>query len=206
MKKRSKKLRLSSVGINCGALTILLYAMLAGDPIHTIALILAAAIHEVGHILAAHTLDIPINELKLDLLGASLTIGGMQSYRKERILCAMGPLFNLIGFLISRPFCAVIKNGNVCNAVSYFGTACICLMVINLLPVRNFDGGRILYSLLCEYIGIRTADTVLDILTFINVGILWVVSVYMILKFQSALSMFTFSVMLFVKIFVKEDG
>jgi hypothetical protein len=71
--------------------------MLLSDRTHIVAgILLAAAVHELGHLLAARVLHIPIRQMRLDLLGARLDVGGrMLSYGEEWALCAAGPIFSL---------------------------------------------------------------------------------------------------------------
>lgn len=210
MKVKRKALQFASLGINYGALTIILYTLFSGNAVHSFLIFLAAGIHELGHIVAAALLGIKIKELRLDLIGASLITSGIHSYRDERLLCAAGPFFNLVGILFAYPlqglFISKAIYPRVAEYLGFFCGACLCLMLINLLPVRGFDGGRILSSLLSEYIGIGFADNTVNFLTLICIGTLWAASIYMIIKYQSALSLFTFSAMLFARLFLKENG
>lgn len=210
MKIKRRTLQFASLGINYGALTIILYTLFSGNAVHSFLIFLAAGIHEIGHIAAASLLGIKIKELRLDLVGASLVTSGIHSYRDERLLCAAGPFFNLLGILISYPLqrLFIIKSvfPQASEYLGFFCGACLCLMLINLLPVRGFDGGRMLASLLSEFVGINFADNVINFLTLICIGTLWATSIYMIIKYQSALSLFTFSAMLFARLFLKENG
>ena len=79
----------------------------------SLAALLAAFIHEMGHLLAASLCNVPIRELKLDIFGASLTpTHAFRSYKKEMVLAAGGPLVNLIfaffifAFPLGRNACA----------------------------------------------------------------------------------------------------
>ncbi len=208
MKIKRKALQIASLGINYGALTVILYTIFSGNAVHSFLIFLAAGIHEAGHILAASVLGIKIKEMRLDLIGASLMTSGIHSYRDERILCAAGPFFNLLGILLSYPLQRLFIFKSIFPKASeylgFFCGACLCLMLINLLPVRGFDGGRILASLLSEYIGIDLSDNIMNILTLICIGTLWATSIYLIIKYQSSLSLFTFSIMLFARIFLKD--
>lgn len=208
MKIKRKALQIASLGINYGALTIILYTLFSGNAVHSFLIFLAAGIHEAGHILAASALGIKIKEMRLDLIGASLMTSGIHSYRDERILCAAGPFFNLVGILFSYPLQRFLISRSILpQAAEYLGffcVACLGLMLINLLPVRGFDGGRILSSFLSEYIGIVFSDSIINILTLICIGTIWATSIYLIIKYQSSLSLFTFSIMLFARIFLKD--
>ena len=68
---------------------------------------------------------------------------------------------------------------------------------INLLPVRTFDGGRIMYCFIALTLGERIAERVLDILSAFSAFILWVAALYLMLKISSGLGIYTFSACLF---------
>lgn len=208
MNKRSKlrKRLLSTFEVNYGALTVMVYALFSGNILHTTLIFLAAFLHELGHIFAARMLNIRISKMRLDLMGALLMTSGIHSYRSERLLCAAGPFMNLLCFLIGSSFHLYFRLPlAVSEEVLFFCRVNASLMIINTLPVRNLDGGRILHSILCERAGVRTADTVVDIFSFASICFLWMISVYLLIKYESSLSMFTFSVMLFIKLFVRGE-
>ena len=205
---KSKKISrfLRSLGINYGALSLILYTIFSNDLIECAVILLAALIHEIGHIFAAYVLGIKITGFGIDLIGASITTAGLGSYRDEIILAGAGPLANLIGIAAFYPLYRYHDIHN-CSLASYFYLfcgACLCLMIINLLPVKGFDGGRILHASLAHFWGPSITDRICDALTIISIGLIWIMSIYLILRFQSALSLFTFSAMLFVRIFSKK--
>ncbi len=202
--KSSKRIRIRRlIGINYGALSLILYTIFSNDFIECAVIIFSALIHEIGHLFAAYILGIKITGFDIDLVGASITTAGLGSYRDEIILAGAGPLANLICIVIFYPLYRYheIHNCPFAQYFYFFCGVCLCLMVINLLPVKGFDGGRILHASLAHFFGPSIADRVCDTLTIISIGAIWVLSIYLILRFQSALSLFTFSVMLFFRIF-----
>ena len=60
-------------------------------------LLLAAAIHEIGHIFVARVLRIELKELNIGIFGAGLSCDtSALSYSREVLLCIGGPALNLI--------------------------------------------------------------------------------------------------------------
>ena len=162
----------------------------------SIAAILAATLHELGHILAARKYNIPLGELRLGILGASLNTSDMLcSYKKEMALAAAGPLTNLFTAALMLSF---IKSTSAFT--SLFISASLFLGLLNLLPIKDFDGGRILYCLLSEKADPSTASAVIRTLSFICIMALWLLSVYLLLTRSASLSLFIFSLALFCKI------
>ena len=163
----------------------------------------AATIHELGHIIAAKILKIKLSEIKFDFLGARLVVSEkILSYRKEILLCFCGPLFNFLSALLIYIIC--ICKGMADPEIKFFIFTSLFLGILNLLPVRTFDGGRITEALLCFVISPTFAKRIIDILSFIIVLFLWLISVYFRLIYSSSLSLFAFSISLFFSLFVTE--
>lgn len=95
-------------------------------------------LHEVGHILAARSLGVPVREFGLKLGGAYVRRAPADRRRDEILIAASGPLMNL---LIVFPLIFVPHLG------PQLATCNLALGVINLLPLPHSDGMRILRSL-----------------------------------------------------------
>ena len=162
---------------------------------------LAAAFHEVGHLLAARLLGIPIRSLRLDLLGARMdTVGRMMTYGEEWLLAASGPLFSLL--LSLGLFCL----WEISPFAKLLSCASLLLGGLNLLPIRSFDGGRMLASSISYFFGERTSDYILRLTSFLFLFLLWAVSVYFLLLAGDGLSLFCFSMSLFSHFFAFSEG
>ena len=192
MSKPSLKIKLSFSG------AIMIIALIFTHSYLSLAAILAAFCHELGHIIAAKLQRIPLGELKLGIFGASLTSKPLLcSYKSEIILAAAGPLVNLISAAILLPFC---KN----DFCALFVAASLFLGILNLLPIYEFDGGRILYCLLSPHLSLTAVTTVIKTISFILIFTLWSLSVYLLLRLSSSVSLFVFSLSLFSKIFLSQ--
>ena len=194
MKKRALKIRLSISGI------LMVIALITTHSYISLAALLAAAMHELGHVLTAHLLNIPLREMKLGIFGASLSLSdSFLSYKKEIILAAAGPLTNIACVLLSI-FLFDIQN----DFFELFISSSLFLGILNLLPILDFDGGRILLCLLSLKISPDVALRILKISSFILIFTLWALSVYLLLKLSSSLSLFIFSISLFAKLFISK--
>ncbi len=166
--------------------------------------LLAALLHECGHFLAARLLRIPLGDLRLDLLGARLEVRGrMLSYAEEWLLCAAGPATSLI--------CAALGAGlwsveGIARYAITFSCASLVLGLLNLLPIRTFDGGRMLeVALLCAF-SERTALRMMRTCSFLLLFLLWAIAVYFLLRVGDGLSLFCFSMSLFSRFFDELEG
>ena len=164
----------------------------------SIAALLAAFTHEMGHLLMASLCDVKIKELRLDIFGAALTPDhAFCSYKKEIAVAAGGPLVNLIFAFFILAF-----GGGRGAFLELFMMASFFLGALNLLPIRDFDGGRILHCLISCVFCVRAADIFCAVTSFVILLVLWLLSVYMMLQFGASLSLFVFSFALLCKIFL----
>lgn len=194
MKKQSLKIKLTFSG------ALMLLALFLTRSYLSLAAILAAAIHELGHIIAARICKISLGELKLGIFGAALTPKTMLcSYKKEIALCLAGPLVNLLSAILLYP---LLKSNN--GFGSLFIGASLFLGILNLLPIHEFDGGRILFCILSSRLSLKSATRAIKITSFILIFSLWSLSVYLLLKLSSSVSLFIFSLSLFAKIFLSQ--
>ncbi len=175
--------------------------------LYTFIALFAAALHELGHIAAAKARGIRLESLSLDLLGARLTTGTrLCSYRDEIILCAAGPFVNLFFSSASLLLANFIfkQDPVVFEYLSFFAASSAALGFLNLLPIKSFDGGRILLCLLCRPFGIYISEKIIELLSFLCCFALWGFSVYLLMRAGISLSLFVFSVSLFSRIFISQ--
>lgn len=154
----------------------------------------AVGVHECGHFLAAKWMHIPLRSIKFDLLGARINVGDrLLSYSDEWLLAAMGPIFSLVGAIIAAPFWG-------CSTFAIaFSSASLILGMLNLLPINTFDGGRMAEIFLSRTVGILWTYRIMNAITFFTLFLLWILSVYFLLRAGGGLSLFCFSVSLFAR-------
>lgn len=162
-------------------------------PILTLAAIL---LHECGHLLAARLCHVKANGFFVDSLGARLTLSGTTlSYPAELIISAAGPFANLF----SLPLSLFLKGDNA----AFFVSVSLALALLNLMPIKGFDGGRIFYCLTALFTDSTRAERLCVFLSFFSLFVLWCVSVYLMLKAGADLSLFLFSISVFTRIFLQ---
>lgn len=94
--------------------------------------LLAAALHETGHLLVLHGFGIHPEAIRIGLCGAVIP-AAFPSYRAELLTVLAGPAVNLalvLGFFRLWP--------------SFFAANAV-LLLYNLLPIYPLDGGRLLF-------------------------------------------------------------
>ena len=126
-------------------LLILLVAIVSPLTI-VLSILLAAALHECGHLLALQAFHVPIEGLRLSAFGAVLHARGAQrlSYGRELVVTLAGCGMNLVCGVLTAWFSLhyVWVEGFV------FAGAHILLCAFNLLPIPPLDGSKVLFAFL----------------------------------------------------------
>ena len=157
---------------------------------------LAAALHEVGHLVAARLLKIPVGSMRFDLLGARIDVKGrILSYGEEWLLCASGPLSSLLFSLVGSFFWS---HGKLAVA---FSCASLLLGLLNLLPIQTFDGGRMLECALLSFSSPKQTSDILRGCTFLFLWLLWAFSAYLMIKIADGITLFFFTITLLARFF-----
>ena len=160
---------------------------------------LAALFHELGHLLAALALKIRIRRVAFTLYGFRITVdSALLSYPKEAILASAGPLFSLLLY----PMTLLENSFFFVEYIPLLRVATLSLGILNLLPVKKFDGGRILNALLSLCFSETVAIRTLDIISALLLLFLWMISVYFLLCGGFGVSLFVFSFTMFCKYFL----
>lgn len=159
-------------------------------PFYTLAAIL---LHEGGHYAVAALCGHAPKGLTCRPLGALLQTPGLLSYREEILVAFGGPLANIICVL----FCAILGF----PLSSFFPSVSLSLALLNLLPIAGFDGGRITACLCGNFLPPAPAERVCRALSFFCLFCLWSISVYLLMRQGASLSLFVFSVTIFLRLF-----
>ena len=122
----------------CAAIGVWISGWKFGLPIGAF-LLLSLVLHEIGHMLAATFLRVPVREFGLRLAGAYNRRAYATRRRDEILISCAGPMMNL---LLVVP-CLFIPHIGADLALGNFA-----LFVTNLLPIPSSDGRRILSNIL----------------------------------------------------------
>ena len=158
-----------------------------------IPVLIAAAIHETGHLFTLWLYDCP--PVRIDLVPAAVRIvrRGMATDENVIVTALAGPLIN-----ISFAFCAGLNWYLYKKTfVLYFAAANAALGLFNLLPASGLDGGTVLYTLLSKHISHFAAKTVVRAISIFLALAAAAAGVYLYSKERFNLSVFTAAIYLF---------
>lgn len=108
-------------------------------------------LHECGHLTAAKLCGASVSEVEITPLGGVITVENPDALTvgKRFLLACFGPLFSLLGCLLSP---ALFASGAASFAfVAAFAKANLLLLLFNLLPVLPLDGGHMLEAVLRRF-------------------------------------------------------
>lgn len=141
----------------------------------TLLTMLAALLHEAGHLLTARLLGVGVSEITLLPLGADIKFSRLTTYREDILTGISGAAANILSALLLLPLGAH-------PAVRYFICSNLALAAINLLPVDTLDGGTVLRGILSARMPEKTASAVMIALSAASLSVLWLCSVYLMLR------------------------
>lgn len=138
---------------------VLLGAAVLVSPVETVlAVLLAAACHELGHFLLLRFFGVRTESLSLSALGAELRAPGLDtlSYGRELAVTLAGPAVNLLCALLL----SAAARGLSAPALYLHAGAHVLLGAFNLLPCAPLDGARVLYLVTAYFGGPAAGDAV----------------------------------------------
>lgn len=160
-------------------------------------LLLAALLHECGHLLCAAVLRWRRPAVHLGPAGIALRYAGVHPPWQEIFVCMAGPAANFAAAAICRwssmfaPACAG------CRSFLFY---CIGLGAVNLLPIQGLDGGGILGGLCAQLFMPDRAYRICRMGSLLSVLLLWVFNLYIQMRIGFNLSLFAVSLYLTVTV------
>lgn len=150
-------LRICQVRITPGFLFLAAFLFYQSTSSFLITFLLAAALHEGGHLLAARWRGVPVRALSMTAFGCVLDFVDEALVRDRDLLwiAAAGPLCNLLFALL-----CVTPWVGWWRGAALFGAEHLLLALFNLLPVFPLDGAVLFAGLLKPNVGERRAEQV----------------------------------------------
>lgn len=173
-------------------LVLLSLAFMLGDGDKYMSILVAALLHELGHMAAAALLGVKMRLCKAGMAGISLQYDfSLVSHGREAIVCLAGPVVGVVIFFLG------YKNG----VASYFAGASLGLTVLNLLPISFLDGGCALTAILSVFLSPDKVWHIVRGLSFVFTILLWVLAIIMMLSTGGDISFICASVYLLYRLF-----
>lgn len=142
-------MRAREIEITAAALLLMAFVYYVAEPYEIMAVLIPAAVHEMGHIAAIKILGLHIKSFRAELKGFCIDYYGYTGAYGHILIAASGPAAGFI-YSAAASSCAKIYDDSFLALSA--GTS-LLLSVFNLLPVMPLDGGRISAQLLSVIFG-----------------------------------------------------
>ena len=124
--------------------------------------LLCAALHEIGHIFVASlVLRRDITMPRAVIYGLRIDTGGIISYKDELLIALGGPFANLLIFFALMPFLSLSEY------VTAFAFINLLTAISNLIPLRSYDGQRVILCAISSFATPHLAEAVIHCITLI---------------------------------------
>ncbi len=160
---------------------------------------IAIILHELGHLFAMWLCECTPKEIKLIPASVQIIRGFSSKPYGESIIALFGPIVNLVIFLVFLVNYLYFKD----EWVIKFGLINLIIGIFNLLPVKGLDGGTVLYNIVSEKKGLRTAERLLNIITFISSLTLFVLGIFTIINGKVNITVFIMAIYLLLSVVIK---
>ena len=128
-------------------------------------------LHELAHVFIAQILKVKVYEIEMLPIGINAKYNKEISVIKELIISLAGPCASLLfyKFLPNQIF----KNINLMIAIT------------NLIPLKPYDGGRIINSLIAIMVGKENAQKISVTIQKLSLNILLILAIFSVVKLQN---------------------
>lgn len=153
--------------------------------------------HEFGHIIAMFIIHKPPRAIKIKIYGFEINTVSF-SIAETIFISAAGPLINLLSVL----FCLILSS-NINYKLLDLIYINIVIAAFNLLPVKNLDGGDILFSILTLKFSRNKADKLFRLISLSFSIIIMIFGIF--LFFYGNMGVLLIGIYLFGCNFIKSD-
>lgn len=160
---------------------------------------IAILLHELGHLFAMWLCECAPREIKLIPASVQIIRGFSSKPYGESIIALFGPIVNLVIFVVFLVNYLYFKD----EWVIKFGLINLIIGIFNLLPVKGLDGGTVLYNIVSEKKGLRTAERLLNIITFVSSLTLFVLGILTIINGKVNITVFIMAIYLLLSVVIK---
>ena len=188
------KLRLGKTDVITGYGTIaaVTAVLLIDRENRVICCILAALLHECGHLIMMRRFRVTVKTVRLRVFDILIESGGIQSPSADALITLAGPMMNLLCFVLFIPWSEKLALPH------------LALGVFNLLPVMSLDGGHLLHIFLQKKYSSMACDKILRLTTFITILPLMTAGIFLLLNSGYNYSLLAISLYLTAVLFLKK--
>ena len=201
--KREKKRggTLPNFAVSLPSLLFWLAVALFDRSMQTGAALVAAVLHELGHIAVMRICGIRLTGLTVLPYGLEMTTHRPPcSFYEDIAVNSAGCVVNLMSFPLFHTLGAVI-HGEMGDFLLLVSFASLTLGILNAFPIVSLDGGCVLEAVLSLFLPYRTTYRIVKGVSFAFLIVLWVLATYVFMFSGYNYSLFAMAVWLFARVF-----
>lgn len=168
--------------------------------------IISSIIHELGHIIPMIYFGKRITKIKIDALNFTINKNEniVNKNLENLVITTSGPILNLVVAIVTYFF--YVKSIKYSNTLYLLSINNFFLFILNICPVKNLDGGNLLYNFLLKMTDPGTASRMLDIFSFLFIIPFAIFGFIILLKNKYSFSLLALCIyLLFMLIFKKNS-
>ena len=191
----------SKLSLSVPSLLFWIAVALFDHSLYTAATIVAAILHELGHIAVIRLCGMRVTEITVLPYGLEIrTSRPPASFFEDIAVNAAGCAVNFLSVPVFYLLCVVIP-GKTGEFFSLLSAASLILGVLNSLPVSTLDGGCVLEAFLSLIFSYSSVYLITRLLGFFTLVTVWILSVYVFMFSGYNYSLFAMCLWLFARLF-----
>lgn len=192
--------------ISIPSLTFWIAVAVFDHSLHTAVALIAAALHELAHVIVIKICGINIKGVCVLPYGLEIaTDNAPSSFWADIAISSAGCVANYLCAILFYAF-GVILGGGVREFALMLSAASLMLGMLNSLPISTLDGGCVLEAALSLVLPMNTAYAALRAVSFIFLLVLWVIAVYIFMFSGYNYSLFAMAIWLFARLFCEQKS
>ena len=167
--------------------------------------IFSTSIHEFGHIFASFCCGQNIQKIKINAFNFEI-IKLTEQYSKNFnniLISAFGPIFNLITAILFYIFYLNLTNRS--DLLEILVISNFLLFLLNMLPIKNLDGGEILYYFLIKKLDTETAIGIVETVSIVFLVPITIIGLVILLRDKYNFSLLVLCIYLFFILIFKKN-
>lgn len=137
--------------------------------------------HELGHIILARILNVPIREINFGAMSIDICKSQIyyeKSFLKKIFLVLGGCIFNFCIYLVLYMIYLATRK----IIFMYISVQSLCIGIINILPIESLDGGEVVNLILHRFFGYESAKRISNVISIIFLVPIIFLGIFLVIK------------------------
>ena len=192
----------TKIRISIFSIILVAAVFFADASVYTFELLLAAFLHECGHVASMKAFGVKIHSIEILPSGALICSDSeLLEYKKEAVIAISGVFINLIFALTAYVFYLFI--GDIYSL--FFCLSNALLLLINIVPVKTLDGNRALTAIIYGALPYEKAQKIMDTVEYLSFVLLVFLAWGLLMLTGCNFSLVIFCVYIFFGVYARDE-